>query len=265
MIKHGVIHDIIISWLYMLKFLRFDWRDSYLLLRASPVNSLGWGCVWGSCMLGSSFGAELGLWCCSTCQPTAQEGSCGLLWSSHNQLSPNHSQQTIHSSSMRRKFQNFFVPIHLGRVSLQCRYYDQMSSQLTSLRVVYSIVYSGADQRKHQSSTSLAFVRGIHRDRRIPRTKGQLRGKCFHLMKSSCCAMLYWSVLWLDSATSQCVAVDTIKVFEFEFELYEAVCITSQWMGCMWLALCSALFWSVLILVDFTHIFQDYLTGPNSI
>ena len=27
----------------------------------------------------------------------------------------------------------------------------------------YSSVYSGADQRKHQSSTSLAFVRGIHR------------------------------------------------------------------------------------------------------
>ena len=29
--------------------------------------------------------------------------------------------------------------------------------------IVYSIVYSGADQRKHQSSASLAFVRGIHR------------------------------------------------------------------------------------------------------
>ena len=38
-----------------------------------------------------------------------------------------------------------------------------MSSQITSLMVVYSIVYSGADQRKHQSSASLAFVRGIHR------------------------------------------------------------------------------------------------------
>ena len=28
---------------------------------------------------------------------------------------------------------------------------------------MYSTVYSGADQRKHQSSASLAFVRGIHR------------------------------------------------------------------------------------------------------
>ena len=38
-----------------------------------------------------------------------------------------------------------------------------MASQLTSLTIVYSIVYSGADQIKHQSSASLAFVRGIHR------------------------------------------------------------------------------------------------------
>ena len=60
-----------------------------------------------------------------------------------------------------------------------------MESQITSLTVVYSTVYSDADQRKHQSSVSLAFVWGIHRSRWIPRTKGQLRGKCFHLMTSS--------------------------------------------------------------------------------
>ena len=39
----------------------------------------------------------------------------------------------------------------------------EMASQVTSLTIVYSIVYSGVDQRKHQSSASLAFVRGIHR------------------------------------------------------------------------------------------------------
>ena len=41
---------------------------------------------------------------------------------------------------------------------------DAIASQITSLTIVYSIVYSDADQRKHQSSASLAFVRGIHRD-----------------------------------------------------------------------------------------------------
>ena len=38
-----------------------------------------------------------------------------------------------------------------------------IASQITSLAIVFSTVYSGADQRKHQSSASLAFVRGIHR------------------------------------------------------------------------------------------------------
>ena len=61
-----------------------------------------------------------------------------------------------------------------------------IASQITSLTVVYSTVYSDADQRKHQSSASLAFVWGIHRDRWIPCTIGQLRGKCFHLVTSSC-------------------------------------------------------------------------------
>ena len=45
-----------------------------------------------------------------------------------------------------------------------------LASQTTSLAIVYSTVYSDADQRKHQSSASLAFVWGIHRDRWIPRT-----------------------------------------------------------------------------------------------
>ena len=38
-----------------------------------------------------------------------------------------------------------------------------MASQIISLTIVYQTVYSGADQRKPQSSTSLAFVMGIHR------------------------------------------------------------------------------------------------------
>ena len=52
--------------------------------------------------------------------------------------------------------------------SILCQHYidviiTTVASQITSLTVDYSIVYSDADQRKHQSSASLAFVRGIHR------------------------------------------------------------------------------------------------------
>ena len=51
---------------------------------------------------------------------------------------------------------------------IYCIHYDDvimsaMASQITSLTIVYSSVYPGADQRKHQSPASLAFVQGIHR------------------------------------------------------------------------------------------------------
>ena len=38
-----------------------------------------------------------------------------------------------------------------------------MTSQITGVSIVCSTVCSGTDQRKHQSSASLAFVRRIHR------------------------------------------------------------------------------------------------------
>ena len=38
-----------------------------------------------------------------------------------------------------------------------------IASQITGLTIVYSTVYSYADQRKHHSSASLGFVWGIHR------------------------------------------------------------------------------------------------------
>ena len=38
-----------------------------------------------------------------------------------------------------------------------------IASQITSLTIVCTTVYSDGDKRKHQSSASLAFVRGIHR------------------------------------------------------------------------------------------------------
>ena len=43
----------------------------------------------------------------------------------------------------------------------------EMASQITSLTIAHLTVYSGADQRKHQSFASLAFVWG---GRWIPRT-----------------------------------------------------------------------------------------------
>ena len=54
-----------------------------------------------------------------------------------------------------------------------------IASQITSLTVVYSTVCSDAEQRKHQSSASLAFVRGIHRGPVNPPHKWPVTRKMF--------------------------------------------------------------------------------------
>ena len=66
-----------------------------------------------------------------------------------------------------REFPREFKP-HSAILHNSSRHYidvimTTMASQTTSLTIVYSTVYSDADQRKHQSSASLAFVWGIHR------------------------------------------------------------------------------------------------------
>ena len=69
--------------------------------------------------------------------------------------------------------------------ALQWRHNERYGSQITSLSSVCSNICSSADQRKQQSSASLAFVGGIHQWLVDPLTKGQKPGKCFHLMTSS--------------------------------------------------------------------------------
>ena len=54
-----------------------------------------------------------------------------------------------------------------------------MAYKITSLTIVYSIVYSDVDQRKHQSSASLAFVWGIHRRPVNSPQKGPVTRKMF--------------------------------------------------------------------------------------
>ena len=89
--------------------------------------------------------------------------------------------------------QSFSYSYHMKHIWLRTEHYSDVimgttASQITSLTIVFSTVYSDADQRKHQSSASLAFVRESHRGpMNFPHTgNGQLRGKCFHLMTSSC-------------------------------------------------------------------------------
>ena len=94
-----------------------------------------------------------------------------------------------------------------------------IASQITSLTIVCSTVYSDADQRKHRSSASLAFVWGIHRDRWIPRTKVQLRGKCFHFMTSS------WFCYISSAAAGICLTRETWIEFLLTFSEALSCCV----------------------------------------
>ena len=68
---------------------------------------------------------------------------------------------TLACSDLRENLSVYHAATQVGHYSDVIM--GAMASRITSLTIVYSTVCSGADQRKHQSSVSLAFVRGIHR------------------------------------------------------------------------------------------------------
>ena len=62
-----------------------------------------------------------------------------------------------------------------------------MASQITSPTIVYSTIYSKPRWKKTLKLHVTGLCEGkTTGDRWIPFSKGQLRGKCFHLMTSSC-------------------------------------------------------------------------------
>ena len=95
-----------------------------------------------------------------------------------------------------------------------------VASQITSLAVVYSTVYSDADQRKHQSSASLAFVWGIHRGSVNSPHKGPVTRKMFPfddvIMRSS----VTWPI-WHLATVSICYARLSLSYFWFGNKLIE--------------------------------------------
>ena len=95
-----------------------------------------------------------------------------------------------------------------------------MASQITTLTSVYSTVCLGADQRKYQSSASLAFMREIHRwpvnfPHKGPVTRTVLPFDDV-IMLSHCCAM-WWNIkpcflgtqLYLGYSSERCSLTNT--------------------------------------------------------
>ena len=53
--------------------------------------------------------------------------------------------------------QNTFSPVHYSDAIM-----GAMASHTTGVSIIYSIIFSGVDQRKYQTSASLAYVRETH-------------------------------------------------------------------------------------------------------
>ena len=83
----------------------------------------------------------------------------------------NHEKFTFRTTTTS---ESYTVNKHYGDVIM-----GGIASQITSLTIVYSTIYSDTDQRKHQSSASLAFVWGIHRSPVNSPHKGPVTRKMF--------------------------------------------------------------------------------------
>ena len=101
--------------------------------------------------------------------------------------------------------------LHKGSAHYSVVIMGSIASQITSLTIVYSAVNSGADQRKHQSSASLAFVWGIHRGPVNSLHKGPVMRKMFPFDDVIMNAKLWYflSLPWL---------IDSWKIW-FKFQM----------------------------------------------
>ena len=110
-----------------------------------------------------------------------------------NKLSTNGSLCNVCLST--HAFQSHLLPAAYNRVHAHhynCIIMGEIASQITSLTIVYTTVYSDVDQRIHRSSASLAYLRGIDRGPvNSPHKWPVTRIFFFHLMTSPCISLIY--------------------------------------------------------------------------
>ena len=171
-----------------------DWHHYVMtwqrLPRYWPFGVGVWVCVWVSvcvCVCGGGGGGELtsDRWIPLTKRPVAVALMFSLMLAKTNCWTNSRTAGDLrhhdaHESSLKWESvceeTGFFDNVIIWHSPLRWGFFEQtfmghyddvimstLASKITSLKVVYSTIYSGADQSKHQSSASLAFVWGIHR------------------------------------------------------------------------------------------------------
>ena len=86
---------------------------------------------------------------CDISQIFKRSTPLNVMISRHPQINTNWSRSQMHWYENRKHYNDVIM--------------GAIVSPITNLKIVYSTVYSDADKKKHQSSASLAFMRGIHR------------------------------------------------------------------------------------------------------
>ena len=127
-----------------------------------------------------------------------------------------------------------------------------MVSQITCVSIAYLNVCSDADQRKHKSSASLAFVRGINRWPVNSPHKGPVTPKMFQFMTSSCTAVpaTHWpkrnwflnfplmSVLVFATQINRCDSDEFYRIRLAAYILYtqQKLCKLNECINLIWFA-----------------------------
>ena len=111
-----------------------------------------------------------------------------------------------------------------------------MASQITSLTIVYSTIYSGADQRKHHSSASSAFVMGTNGWPVNSTHKGPVTRKMFPFGDV---IMIQYRLLYYDVRSTEAHTVyagmgkgDLVP----PMQLKSVLVIMNKYMGRLWLS-----------------------------
>ena len=123
-----------------------------------------------------------------------------------------------------------------------------MASQITGASIVYSTVCSGADHRKHQSSASLAFVKGIHRWPVNSLHKGPVMRKMFTFDD------VIMSFPETNGLTVRCISykIGIVGVTRKWKALYRLVWVYSKFSARFWCV--SAKYWQIFsqfVLMDY--------------
>ena len=108
-----------------------------------------------------------------------------------------------------------------------------MASQITNLTIVYSTAYSGADQRKHQSSKPLAFVWKIHRWPVNSPHKGPVTRKMFafdDVTMASCHDVMVLSLKTKDRQFETFVVISDDKFIKFTIFVFPGMWFDSIYL-----------------------------------